>query len=89
MNTVTTLSSLQPFFSKWWWRGGHKEDPLAVGGFKICHLDDVGKGLGNVDDPHEDEDQGHIVGEGQATHRAAQKKRTGVPRINTLAGWWL
>ena len=28
------------------------------------HLDNVRKGLGNVDDPHKDQNQGHVGGKG-------------------------
>ena len=59
-------------------KGGHLEDALAVGGFEVDDLDDVREGLGDVDDAHQDEDQGHVEGEGQAAHGDAQEEGAGV-----------
>ena len=58
--------------------GGHAEDALAMGGLEVGHLDDVGERLDDVDDAHQDEDQGHIQGKGHAAHRAAQEEGAGV-----------
>ena len=37
--------SLQPHISRWWCRGAMLEKALAVGGFEVDHLDDIGQGL--------------------------------------------
>ena len=36
----------------------HFEDSLAVTQLKVGHLNDVTQGLSNIDDPHENQDQG-------------------------------
>ena len=56
----------------------HFKDALAVAELEIGHLNDIAEGFGNIDDAHQNQNQGHIQGIGQAAHRAAQKQRTGV-----------
>ena len=59
--------------------GGHLEDPPAVGQLKVYNLYNIGQSFHNVDDPHQQEDQGHVGGEGHPRHRAPQKEGAGVP----------
>ena len=42
----------------------HFEKALAVRQLEIADLNNVGHGLADVDDAHQDQDQRHIVGEG-------------------------
>ena len=62
--------------------GRHFENAFSVGGLEISHLDDVGHGFRNINNPHRDEDQGHIHGKGQGRHRAAHEQASGVPHEN-------
>ena len=56
----------------------HFEKALAVGGLEVGHLDDVGQGFQNIDNAHQNQNQGHIHREGQGRHRAAHEKASGV-----------
>ena len=59
-------------------KGGHAENTLSMGGLEIDHLDDVREGLRDIDDTHQDEDEGHIECKGQSAHRAPQEQGPGV-----------
>ena len=59
-------------------QGRHAKDPLSVGQLEVAHLENVGQGLQDVDDAHQDEHQGNIQGEGQSAHRSPQKERASV-----------
>ena len=52
----------------------HFEKPLAMGGLEVGHLNDIGHRLGDVDDPHRDQDQRCAEGKAQGRHRAAQEQ---------------
>ena len=58
--------------------GSHAEKALAVGGLEVEDLNDIGQSLDNVDDAHEDEDQGDVKGKSQTAHHAAQEEGSGV-----------
>ena len=49
-----------------------------MGQLEIAHLQDVRKGLDDIDQTHQQQHQGHIQGKGHADHRAAQKQGAGV-----------
>ena len=56
----------------------HFEQALAVGQLEIRHLQDNGKRLHNVNDPHRDQQQRLTDAKGQSTEHAANKQRTGI-----------
>ena len=51
----------------------------ALGELEIAHLENDGYGLQDVNQSHQDQDQGHIQGEGHAADRAPQEQGAGVP----------
>ena len=56
----------------------HFEKALAVGGLEIGHLDNIAHGLGDVNDAHENQNEGHVEGKAQSRHGAAQKQAAGI-----------
>ena len=58
--------------------GRHLEQTLAVGQLEVANLQDDGQGLQDVDDAHEDQDQGQIQRKGQSTDHAAQEQGASV-----------
>ena len=64
--------------------GGHLEDAPALAGEALCdleirHLDDVRQGLHDEDEAEGNEDQRHVIGEGQRRDRPAEKEGARVP----------
>ena len=60
-------------------QGRHTENPLAVGELEIAHLNDIAHGFGDIDDPHQHQDQRNIQGKRHSAHRAPQEQGSGVP----------
>ena len=58
--------------------GRHLEQALAVRCLEVSDLQDDRKGLDDVDETDEQQDERHIARESHACDRAAEKQRTGV-----------
>ena len=58
--------------------GRHLEKTLAVGQLEIAHLQDHGKGLHDIHEAHQNQNQRHLQSKCQAAHNTAQEQRTGI-----------